>query len=103
MSDKTADMVNSMQITVYPCRKVYVDFYGELYSNGMLAGTRTNVPMLDAKITYKLSSVLELKATATNLLNRDAYTATSYGLLSTTTITTAIRGREFMLSLTFKK
>ena len=56
-----------------------------------------------AIITYKLSSVLELKATATNLLNRDAYTATSYGLLSTTTITTAIRGREFMLSLTFKK
>lgn len=102
-SDKCANISNSLQCTVYPFPKVYVDLVGEFYKTGLLTDTKKSVPMLDTKITYKLSKTIEISTSVTNIFNRDKYSLTNYGLLSSITTTTFMRGREFLVSINLKR
>jgi len=76
---------------------------GEFYKTGLLTDTKKSVPMLDTKITYKLSKTIEISTSVTNIFNRDKYSLTNYGLLSSITTTTFMRGREFLVSINLKR
>ena len=97
--NKSADISNIIQATIYPSSKLYFDLTGELLETGIYTDSKNFVPMVDAALTVKLSKAVELKASTTNIFNRNAYSSTNYGILSTVRTTTFMRGREFLVSI----
>lgn len=90
-------------VTVTPCSLITWTTGGEFYRNEIEAGKYKKMFMLDTKLTFNISKRVELSASGTNLLNRKAYTYTSFGTVTQFERSYQLRGREFLLSLYIKK
>jgi outer membrane receptor protein involved in Fe transport len=97
------NFVYSGSVAFAPCSLITWKTGGEFYRNQIEDGHYKNMFMLDTKLTLNLNTRIELSVSATNLLNNKEYSYTSYGTVLQYERSSALRGREFMISLHFKK
>ena len=102
-SRSTNNYIYSGSLTLTPCSLITWTTGGEYYRNQIEEGRYKEMFMLDTKLTFNISKRIELSASVTNLLNKKAYSYTSYGTVSQYERSSKLRGREFMLSLYLKK
>lgn len=102
-SHYTEGFIYAGNVNLTPCSLITWTMGGEFYRNRIEAGRYKEMMMLDTKITFNISSRLELSASATNLLNRKDYSYITYGTVAQCERSSRLRGREFMISIYLKK
>ena len=95
--------VYSGNLTITPCSLVTWTTGGEYYCNQIEEGNYKRMFMLDTKVTFNISNRLELSVSGTNLFNYKEYNYTSYGTVLQHEHSSALRGREFLISVYLKK
>ncbi len=95
--------IYSGSVTLTPCSLITWTTGGEFYRNEIEDGRYKKMLMLDTKLTFNMSKRIELSVTATNLFNKKEYGYTTYGTVSKCERSTLLRGREFMVSIYFKR
>lgn len=88
--------------TFNPNNKWQIMVGGEHYYTKFNSGESANLVLLDASAKWQVSKKVELRVTATNLLNEREYRYTDYGLLSGTDYIYGIRGRNILASIQIK-
>lgn len=76
---------------------------GEHYRNEVSADRFKRVFLLDTKLIFHLNKRMELSADLNNLLNRRTYNYTVYNQLNSFESQRWLRGRELLISISFKK
>lgn len=94
---------HDFSVTVSPIKRWSMIVHGEVYRNEVTDDNYASICLLDAKLRFRPTKRLEIAATLTNLLNKSAYSYTTYGMLNATEYTTHLRGRELMLTVILKK
>ena len=102
-SRNSNNFVYSGSVTLTPCSLIIWTTGGEFYRNQIAEGNNKKMFMLDTKLTFNLSKRIELSFSGTNLLNKKEYSYTSYGTVSQYERSSALRGREFLITLFMKK
>lgn len=90
-------------VSAFPIKMLQLQVTGEYYRNEVVKDLYKNMVLLDSKLTYNLSRSLELSATLSNVFNKKTYDYTLYSDLSSTTYKHHLRGREFLISIYWKK
>lgn len=107
ISDKsnrsTNNYIYSGNMTITPCSLITWTTGGEFYCNQIDERNYKRMFMVDTKLTFNINKSLELSVSGTNLLNNKEYSYTSYGTVSQYERSSALRGREFMISIYLKK
>lgn len=104
MPSRSSDSyVYSGNLTITPCSLVTWTTGGEYYCNQIEEGNYKRMFMLDTKVTFNISKRLELSVSGTNLFNYKEYSYTSYGTVLQHEHSSALRGREFLISVYLKK
>ena len=93
---------NELTLTFVPATKWQLTVSGEHYRNELADGDYKSVLMLDSKIVYRLSKLVELGASLTNILNLDTYNYISYSQISSFESRRQLRGRQLLLSITLR-
>lgn len=93
----------SGNITFTPYSLIKWSMGGEFYRNQIKEGHYKNMFMLDTKLMFNINKRIEISVSATNLFNKKEYSYNSYSMVSQTERSSNLRGREFMISLYFKK
>lgn len=89
-------------ITLFPGGPLQLTVGGEYYRTVFDSGTSAGLFLLDAAVRWQVSPRLELKISASNLLNERAYRYTAYGLLNGTEYRYGIRGCNVLGSIRVK-
>lgn len=92
-----------LSATVIPSKLIQLQVVGEYYSNEIAKDIRKDIILIDAKLAYNLNRSLEFSATLSNIFNKKTYEYTLYNELSSTTYEHRLRGREFLISIYWKK
>ena len=92
-----------LSATTFPTKFIQFQVTGEYYSNEIAKNIHKNMMLVDTKLTYNLCQNWELSATLSNIFNKKAYEYTLYSDLSSTTYEHRLRGREFLVSIYWKK
>lgn len=90
-------------VSAFPTKYLQIQVTGEYYRNEVVKDIHKDMMLLDSKVTYNLSRSLELSATLSNVFNKKVYDYTLYNDISSTTYQHHLRGREFLISLYWKK
>ncbi len=104
MPSRSSDnYVYSGNLTISPCSLITWTTGGEYYCNQIEEGNFKRMFMLDTKVTFNISKRLELSVSGTNLFNYKEYNYASYGIVLQHEHSSALRGREFLISVYLKK
>lgn len=90
-------------VAASPMKRLQLQVTGEYYRNEVVKDIYKDILLLDSKLTYNFSKVLELSATLSNVFNKKSYDYTLYSEISSTTYEHRLRGREFLVSIYWKK
>lgn len=96
------NLVNRINISLFPVAKLRWDISGEHYHNEIAAGQYKNVLMLDTKLTYTLNKHIKLAASLDNILDKHTYSYTTYSQTAAYEYQRNLRGRELLLTITIK-
>ena len=102
-SRSSNNFIYSGSVTVTPCSLIAWTTGGEFYRNQIEDGQYKKMFMLDTKLTFNINKRIEVSASVTNLFNKKEYSFTSYGTISQFERSSALRGREFLVSIYLKK
>lgn len=90
-------------VSAFPVKSLQVQVTGEYYRNEVTKDLYKDMILLDSKLTYNLSRSIELSATLSNVFNKKTYGYTLYHDISSSTYEHRLRGREFLISVYWKK
>ncbi len=95
--------VYSGNVTVTPFPLITWTTGGEIYCNQIDEQYYKKVFMLDTKLTFNIGKRTDVSASVTNIFNKNEYRYISYSAVSQYERISKLRGREFMISIYFKK
>lgn len=98
-----SSLTNELSLNFIPHSKWEWQVGGEHYRNELTQGIYKSILMLDTKLLFKPTKRMELAASLTNILNKKAYNYTTYSQLSSFECQRTLRGRQLLLSITFRK
>lgn len=90
-------------VSAFPIKTLHLQVTGEYYRNEVVKDIHKDMMLLDSKVTYDLSRSLELSATLSNVFNKKVYDYTLYSDICSTTYRHRLRGREFLISIYWKR
>ena len=90
-------------VAASPMKRLQLQVTGEYYRNEVVKDIYKDILLLDSKLTYNFSKILELSATLSNVFNKKTYDYTLYSEISSTTYEHRLRGREFLVSIYWKR
>ena len=96
-------LTNELTLDFVPHPKWEWQISGEHYRNELTEGMFKNIAMLDTKLIFKASKLIELSASLTNMLNNKQYNYTTYSQLSSFESQRQLRGRQLLISITLRK
>ncbi|MDE5800154.1 MAG: TonB-dependent receptor, partial [Paramuribaculum sp.] len=94
---------NSMTLSIIPYKKWHCKINGEHYLNEIAADSYKHVLLVDAEISYSLTKHIGLTASLSNLFNHRTYYYKTYNQLNSFESLRWLRGRELLLTISFKK
>ena len=103
LSAAASDISNwkhDLSLTI-PLRPITFDCVAEYYRNELISGKHKDFFLADVKVSHK-SRHLDLSLLLSNLLNNDTYSYVTINDLISSSSTSRIRGRELLLSLSYK-
>lgn len=107
MNDASApwlsSLTNRLSLIFTPQNKWLWQLSSEHYRNELSGGTFKTLVMLDTKLTFKASNIIELSASLTNILNKKHYNYTTYSQLSSFESQRSLRGCQLLLSIAIRK
>lgn len=98
-----SSMTNELSLNFMPHTKWQWQISGEHYRNELTEGKFKNIVMLDTKLVFKASKLVELSASLTNILDKRHYNYTTYSQLSSFESQRQLRGRQLLFSVSLRK
>lgn len=95
---QSLSMRHNMFASIIPHEKLCLTLGAEHFTNRMSNNSSASMLLLDASAAFKVSDKLRVSLTATNLCNTTNYRYTTYGSLSRTDHSFALRPRTILLS-----
>lgn len=86
-------------LTWTPIKKWQFSFGGEHYYTHFNTGNISNIVLLDASVRWAVSKNIDIALMSSNLLNHREYRYVNYGILSQTTNTFKLRGRNIVVNI----
>lgn len=98
-----SSMRNTLSLNVTPHAKWLWQVSGEHYRNELTEDKYKNIVLFDTKLIFRPSKHIELTALLTNILNKKLYNYITYSQLSSFESQRRLRGRQLLLSISFRK
>ena len=93
---------HTLKLTLVPYKKVLITLSGEYYHNEISRNVYKNLLMTDLKFSYKWKDY-EFSARVNNLFNKKEYGYNIHDELTSVSCRQQIRGREFLIGISWRK